>query len=1214
MPVEFPIGPVPLNSPFYIERYPLEELAKKEIEQPGSVVRIKAPIKMGKSSLFARIIAHAQNLGYKTVSLDFQQADNSVFANLEQFLRWFCANISRQLGLKPILDDYWDRDMGSKVSCTIYFETYLLEQINSPLVLTLNEVNRVFEHPQIAQEFLPLLRFWHEQAKQVEVFSKLRLMVVHSTEIYVSLNLHQSPFNVGLTLKLPEFTWEQVQKLALLHGLNWAEGEVGKQRLDKLLTMIGGHPYLVRVALYHLSRSEVTLEELLQKAPTQEGIYSDYLRTHLAKVEQDPELTAALKKLIAAKQSIQLQPILAYKLESMGLVKLNGDQCTLSCQLYRLYFEAQNLKREDGKNCLIQELRPESNKLNDSINIEPLTQISHRRYFNRYLQTEWQRTARGRIPLSLSSWELEKVELYHDTHGHPKINAEWERRAFLNIIGDFESGFIVNLEIVKEDNSRQMVKSGTLPPAPELLEYLQIWQHEYRKWGNRNSRITGKKVIATSAKPTKLHPSAKQLAASFQNWLQSVGFQDVNLRLREVLNTEEKIRIWLCSNNQQLHQLPWCTWNFLERYEPVELALSQLDFDEVSRFSSCKNISKVKILAVFGNSQGINLEPDRQLLSNLSDAEVVFLVEPQREELYDRLWSESWDIVFFAGHSQTIQQQGILYINQEDILTIEDLKYALKKAIKQGLQLAIFNSCDGLGLLYELGKLSLPNAIVMREQIVDEIAHKFLQYFLAIYAQGYSLPLATRRARERLQTWEQKYPCSSWLPVLYQHQSAISPLWNDLKFGVNNQSIPITNQPKIRIQKRKKWQFLQLFLVGGIGTITTILILLLQTWGWLQTWELNAFDRALSWQVAEPADQRFLVITVDDQDITYQREQGMNLQGSLADAALVELLNKLEPLEPKTIALDIIHDFPFSQELANKINEINNFIGICRVENQKSKFNDIKPPPELASNRIGFSNLALDSDGVIRRQIIGMTSGKTCQSDLSLSLRLALDYLDNYEVKRDQDSGVLIIGDTVFPRLNATSGAYNLPDTENGGYQILLNYRSLSPPTVALREVIQGQKDSELAELVTGKIILIGVKGPNIDLHYTPYSQSLQTKRMLGVFIHAQATSNIISAVLDQRPVLWWFPNWVEGFWISLWSLVGAGIAVVWRIPQNRAIAITLALVILYGCYYFLLTFSGGWILLIAPGIALITAALINSMVLKMINSNFLWSRLKGKD
>ena len=776
------------------------------------------------------------------------------------------------------------------------------------------------------------------------------------------------------------------------------------------------------------------------------------------------------------------------------------------------------------------------------------------------------------------------------------------RLAFLNIIGDFDRGFAVNLEIVREDNSRQMVKSGSLPPAPELLECLQIWQREYRRLGDNNSRIIGKKVIATSGKLNKLNPAAKELEISFQNWLQSVEFQDINLRLREVLDTKEEIRIWLCSNNQRLHQLPWCTWDFLERYDKIELAFSQLDFDELAKYSPAKKSSKVRILAVFGHNKGINLEPDRQLLSNLSDAEVVFLVEPQKEELYDRLWSKSWDIVFFAGHSQTIKEQGILYINREDILSIEDLKYALKKAIKQGLQLAIFNSCDGLGLLYELGQLSLPNAIVMREQIVDEVAHKFLQYFLEIYAQGHPLTLATRRARERLQTWEQKYPCSSWLPVLYQHQSAISPLWEDLKIGINNNSLmPIVHQPKIRIGESKQGQLVNLFLVTGIGTIVTILILLLQTWGWLQKWELNAFDRAISWRFSEPADQRFLVITVDDRDIAYQQEQGMNLRGSLADSALLELLNKLEPFEPKTIASDIIHDFPYEPALANKINQSNNFLGICRVKNKQSKFNDIRPPRELPSNRIGFSNLAIDADGVIRRQIIGMAGSETCRSDISLSLRLALDYLDNYEVKRNSDSGVLTIGDVVFPRLNASSGAYNLPSSENGGYQILLNYQAFSPPTVSLREVLQGQKDSTLTELVTGKIVLIGVKGPNIDLHYTPYSQGLQTKRMLGVFIHAQATNNIINAVLNQRSLLWWFPNWLEGVWISIWSLVGAGIVVIWRSSQNRAIALCLALIILYGCYYLLLTFTGGWILLIAPVMALLIAAGINIIAMKKL-------------
>ena len=336
----FPSGPVPLDSPLYINRPPIEELAYTEIRQPGCLMRIKAPRQMGKSSLLSRILAHARALEYSTVCLDFQEAETAVFASLEKFLRWCCVNVSRQLNLTPMLEEYWDEEMGSKVSCKIYFESYLLRQINSPVVLAFNEVNRVFEYPQIAQDFLPMLRFWHEQASAVETWQKLRLVVVHATEIYIPLKLTQSPFNVGQSIKLPGFASFQVQDLAQRYGLNWTDGSQTKQ----LMAMVGGHPYLVSLALYHLSRGEMTLEELLQAAPTPSGIYSHHLRSHLAMLQDDPQVASALQQVVSANQSVQLEAIAAYKLESMGLIQLDAHQASPSCQLYRLYF-CQHLER-----------------------------------------------------------------------------------------------------------------------------------------------------------------------------------------------------------------------------------------------------------------------------------------------------------------------------------------------------------------------------------------------------------------------------------------------------------------------------------------------------------------------------------------------------------------------------------------------------------------------------------------------------------------------------------------------------------------------------------------------------------------------------------------------------------------------------------------------------------------------------------------------------
>ncbi|MBD6615492.1 hypothetical protein FNW02_06480 [Komarekiella sp. 'clone 1'] len=339
--LEIPSGSVPLNSFFYIERPPIEERTYAEINKPGSLIRIKAASQMGKTSLLHRILAHARQNGLHTVQISLQRADSQVFTSLEKFLRWFCANISRQLNIEPKLDDYWDEDIGSKVSCTLYLQGYLLQKIDFPVVLALDEVNRIFEYPEICRDFLPLLRSWYEDASELEIWQKLRLVVVHATEAYIPLDINQSPFNVGLPIKLPEFSLEQVQELAIRHGLDWVKSEAGVHKLTLLIAMIGGHPHLVRLALYQLGRQEVTLEQLLQDAPTIAGIYSNYLRHHLANIQGHPHLIAALKSVVTSPTSVQLEAIAAYKLESMGLVKLEGNQAMPSCELYRLYFREQ---------------------------------------------------------------------------------------------------------------------------------------------------------------------------------------------------------------------------------------------------------------------------------------------------------------------------------------------------------------------------------------------------------------------------------------------------------------------------------------------------------------------------------------------------------------------------------------------------------------------------------------------------------------------------------------------------------------------------------------------------------------------------------------------------------------------------------------------------------------------------------------------------------
>jgi serine/threonine-protein kinase len=332
---ELPGGQVDVASQFYVERPPIEERCYQTIVQPSALIRIKAPRQMGKTSLMARILHHGARQGYCTVPLTFQLVDKGVFANLDKFLKWFCAYVGRELHLPNQLDDYWDEIFGSKVNCKDYFEKYILPQIDSPLILGLDEIDRVFQYPDIAEDFLGLLRAWHEESKRRDIWKKLRLIVVHSTEVYIPMNINQSPFNVGLPVDLPEFNSQQIQDLAARHNLNWSEAEV-----EKLMAIVGGHPYLVRVALYHISRSDLTLDELKETAIADAGIYSDHLRRQLWNLEEYPELAQGMREIVAADSPVQLKAMQAFKLDSLGLVKLQGNECVPRCELYRQYFRS----------------------------------------------------------------------------------------------------------------------------------------------------------------------------------------------------------------------------------------------------------------------------------------------------------------------------------------------------------------------------------------------------------------------------------------------------------------------------------------------------------------------------------------------------------------------------------------------------------------------------------------------------------------------------------------------------------------------------------------------------------------------------------------------------------------------------------------------------------------------------------------------------------
>lgn len=319
----------------YIERSPIESICYEALLQPGTLIRIKAPTLMGKTSLMNRVLSQIVTQNYQTASLSLKLAERKThFTDLDKFLRWFAINISRELGLSHQLDEYWEEGIGCKVSCTSYFEEYILTEIDSPLILCIDDVDLLFPYPEIYEEFFGLLRSWYEKARSRQNWKKLRLVLVHSTDVYIRLNINQSPFNVGLSIELPEFNREQVQQLAQHYGL-----ENQSDWIEPLINLVGGHPYLLQQAFSYLKiHPHITIEDLLAAAPTEAGIYGNHLRELWLNLQNHPTLASAFQQVISSPNPIQLEPLSAYKLKSMGLVQLLGNQVAPHYHLYRQYF------------------------------------------------------------------------------------------------------------------------------------------------------------------------------------------------------------------------------------------------------------------------------------------------------------------------------------------------------------------------------------------------------------------------------------------------------------------------------------------------------------------------------------------------------------------------------------------------------------------------------------------------------------------------------------------------------------------------------------------------------------------------------------------------------------------------------------------------------------------------------------------------------------
>ena len=380
--------------------------------------------------------------------------------------------------------------------------------------------------------------------------------------------------------------------------------------------------------------------------------------------------------------------------------------------------------------------------------------------------------------------------------------------------------------------------------------------------------------------------------------------------------------------------------------------------------------------------------------------------------------------------------------------------------------------------------------------------------------------------------------------------------------------------------------------------LIAVVVLLIQDNGWLRTLDWIVVDQAFSVRSPEPQDDRIVIVSISEADITYVQ------QWPMTDARLLQALTQIQAQAPRLIGLDIYRDLPVNpghDQLQDFWTSYDNIIAIEKVAGDT-----IAPPPILAAKgQVAASDLLLDRDGKIRRALIllGRSDGSL---STSLGAALALGYLADEGVELtdiDSDRSIYGLGKGRFVPLVGRAGAYE-PD-ELGGYQILLNYRGGLDrfATVSLTQVLTGDLDPDLFR---DRIVLIGSEAPSLnDNHRTPYNNSVlhNTPLMPGVVIHANLTSQMISAALDGRNLLRPVNRYLVWVWIVLGIVASVNLGLSytkqpWLTWLGLGLILCLLAVVSYGSFHI------GWILpVVAPGLGVIlggSSSIITTLWIKL--------------
>jgi len=325
-------GAVSPDSTFYVPRDADEEV-KNAIRARESLILIRGPRQIGKTSLIGQGVKLAGELGWRYVSTDFQMISNAQLSDADRFARMLAATMARQLGIKYDFDEDWQAVFGPNMNLSNFMRD-MISSLDTPFVWFMDEADRLF-FANFASNFFGLVRSWHNSRATDPrgPWSRFTIVISYATEARLFIrDMNQSPFNVGRHVSMRNFTIEEVAFLNERYGSpikQWSE-------IQALHHLVAGQPFLLRSAFDQLVSGTFDLATLIMTADQDDGPFGDHLKRLLVAVSNFPNIMHAMRSSLGLVDETDAESI--ERLIAAGVLRLNQyGQPVCACDLYSRY-------------------------------------------------------------------------------------------------------------------------------------------------------------------------------------------------------------------------------------------------------------------------------------------------------------------------------------------------------------------------------------------------------------------------------------------------------------------------------------------------------------------------------------------------------------------------------------------------------------------------------------------------------------------------------------------------------------------------------------------------------------------------------------------------------------------------------------------------------------------------------------------------------------